>query len=385
MLNARSQLAYHMSRLLSRLLGAILTLFITWSVVFGAMRLAPGDPVLLMLQGTPISDAAMDAARTKLGLDQPFVVQDLTFLADAVRGDFGDSFRSRQPVVKLIGDEFPYTLQLAIGGFVVGVLLGGALGIAAGIWPNGWIDMVCMTFALAGLSLPSFWIGMILIQIFATELGWVPVLGSGLDALVLPSITLGLFIAGGLARLVRNSIIEVMAQDYIRTAYAKGLTAVRVITRHAMRNAVIPPLTLLGIQFALLIGGAVVTETVFARPGIGRLLVQAVLEKDFPVVQGVVVLTTAAYVLINLLIDIAYGIIDPRMRAVIPARISRLSVPRVPWPGHACLLPFSRWPHWRLYLRPTTGMPPASVGVWRRCRRAIGSAAICSGATSSAA
>jgi ABC-type dipeptide/oligopeptide/nickel transport system permease component len=305
----------HMSRLLSRLLGAILTLFITWSVVFGAMRLAPGDPVLLMLQGTPISDAAMDAARTKLGLDQPFVVQYLTFLADAVRGDFGDSFRSRQPVVKLIGDEFPYTLQLAIGGFVVGVLLGGALGIAAGIWPNGWIDMVCMTFALAGLSLPSFWIGMILIQIFATELGWVPVLGSGLDALVLPSITLGLFIAGGLARLVRNSIIEVMAQDYIRTAYAKGLTAVRVITRHAMRNAVIPPLTLLGIQFALLIGGAVVTETVFARPGIGRLLVQAVLEKDFPVVQGVVVLTTAAYVLINLLIDIAYGIVDPRMQA----------------------------------------------------------------------
>jgi ABC-type dipeptide/oligopeptide/nickel transport system permease component len=305
----------HMSRLLSRLLGAILTLFITWSVVFGAMRLAPGDPVLLMLQGTPISDAAMDAARTKLGLDQPFVVQYLTFLADAVRGDFGDSFRSRQPVVKLIGDEFPYTLQLAIGGFVVGVLLGGALGIAAGIWPNGWIDMVCMTFALAGLSLPSFWIGMILIQIFATELGWVPVLGSGLDALVLPSITLGLFIWGGLARLVRNSIIEVMAQDYIRTAYAKGLTAVRVITRHAMRNAVIPPLTLLGIQFALLIGGAVVTETVFARPGIGRLLVQAVLEKDFPVVQGVVVLTTAAYVLINLLIDIAYGIIDPRMQA----------------------------------------------------------------------
>ena len=172
-----------------------------------------------------------------------------------------------------------------------------------------------MTLALTGLSLPSFWIGMILIQIFATQLGWVSVLGSGLEALVLPSITLGLFLAGGLARLVRNSIIEVMAQDYIRTAYAKGLTAVRVVAKHAMRNAVIPPLTLLGIQFALLIGGAVVTETVFARPGIGRLLVLAVLEKDFPVVQGVVVLTTAAYVLINLVIDIAYGIIDPRVQA----------------------------------------------------------------------
>ena len=249
-----------------------------------------------------------------LGLDRPLAVQYVSFLANAGRGDFGASFRSRQPVTQLIADEFPYTLQLAIGGFVVGLLLGGTLGIVAGVWPNGWIDTVCMTLAIAGLSLPSFWIGMILIQVFATQLGWVPVLGTGFDALILPSISLGLFLAGGLARLVRNSIIEVMTQDYIRTAHAKGLTTVRVVTKHALRNAVIPPLTLLGIQFALLIGGAVVTETVFARPGIGHLLVLAVLEKDFPVVQGVVVLTTAAYVLINLLIDVAYGIIDPRVQ-----------------------------------------------------------------------
>jgi ABC-type dipeptide/oligopeptide/nickel transport system permease component len=301
-------------RVVTRLLGAVVTLLITWTVVFGAMRLVPGDPVLLMLQGTPISDAAMDAARAKLGLDRPLIVQYVSFLANAVRGDLGASFQSRQPVTQLIADEFPYTLQLAIGGFVVGLLLGGTLGIVAGVWPNGWIDTVCMTLALAGLSLPSFWIGMILIQVFATQLGWVPVLGTGFDALILPSISLGLFLAGGLARLVRNSIIEVMTQDYIRTAYAKGLSTVRVVTKHALRNAVIPPLTLLGIQFALLIGGAVVTETVFARPGIGRLLVLAVLEKDFPVVQGVVVLTTAAYVLINLLIDVAYGIIDPRVQ-----------------------------------------------------------------------
>jgi ABC-type dipeptide/oligopeptide/nickel transport system permease component len=304
-----------LTRILQRLLGAILTLFITWTVVFGAMRLAPGDPVLLMLQGTPISDAAMDAARSKLGLDRPLIAQYAGFLTNAARGNLGDSFRSRQPVTKLIADEFPYTLQLAVGGFVVGLLLGCTLGVAAGVCPNGWIDTACMTLALVGLSLPSFWIGMILIQVFASQLGWLPVLGSGFDALILPSISLGLFIAGGLARLVRNSIIEVMTQDYIRTAYAKGLTTLRVIAKHAMRNAVIPPLTLLGIQFALLIGGAVVTETVFARPGIGRLLVQAVLEKDFPVVQGVVVLTTAAYVLINLAIDVAYGIIDPRVQA----------------------------------------------------------------------
>jgi ABC-type dipeptide/oligopeptide/nickel transport system permease component len=301
--------------LCTRLFGATLTLLVTWTVVFGAMRLVPGDPVLLMLQGTPVSDAAMQAARAQLGLDRPLAVQYVRFLADAARGDLGDSFRSRQPVTQLIAAEFPYTLQLAVGGFVIGLLLGGMLGTIAGVWPNGWIDTVCMTLALAGLSLPSFWIGMLLIQIFATQLGWVPVLGTGFDALILPSISLGLFIAGGLARLARNSLIEVMAQDYIRTAHAKGLSGLRVVAKHAMRNAVIPPLTLLGIQFALLIGGAVVTESVFARPGIGRLLVQAVLEKDFPVVQGVVLLTTAAYVLINLLIDIAYGIIDPRVQA----------------------------------------------------------------------
>ena len=300
--------------ILGRLLGVIPTLLITWTVVFGAMRLVPGDPVLLMLQGTPISEAAVEAARAKLGVDRPLVVQYLSFISRAAVGDFGDSFRSRQPVVRMIAAEFPKTLELALGGFVIGMVMGATLGVIAGVRPNGWVDTLCMTAALAGLSLPSFWIGMILIQVFATQLGWVPVLGSGWDALILPSITVGLFLAGGLARLTRNSIIEVMGQDYIRTARAKGLTAFRVVAKHAMRNAVIPPLTLLGIQFALLIGGAVVTETVFARPGIGKLLVQAVLEKDFPVVQGIVVLTTGAYVLINVMIDIAYGIIDPRVQ-----------------------------------------------------------------------
>jgi ABC-type dipeptide/oligopeptide/nickel transport system permease component len=301
--------------ILRRLLGVIPTLLITWTFVFGAMRLVPGDPVLLMLQGTPVSDAAMAAARDKLGVDRPILVQYASFLANAAQGDFGDSFRSRQPVTRLIAAEFPFTLQLALGGLTVGLLLGVFLGMIAGVWPNGWIDTLCMTSALAGLSLPSFWIAMLLIQIFATQLGWVPVLGTGLNALILPSISLGLFIAGGLARLIRNSIIDVMGQDYIRTARAKGLSAFRVVAKHALRNALIPPLTLLGIQFAVLIGGAVVTETVFARPGIGRLLVLAVLEKDFPVVQGVVALTTAVYVLINVLIDIAYGIIDPRVQS----------------------------------------------------------------------
>jgi ABC-type dipeptide/oligopeptide/nickel transport system permease component len=302
-----------MKLLVRKVLGVIPTLLLTWTVVFAAMRLVPGDPVLLMLGGTPASEAVVAAERARLGLDQPLLLQYVSFLGHAAIGDFGNSYSTREPVISMIAAEFPFTLQLAIGGLVVGLLLGTTLGVAAGLRPEGWIDAGCMTIALAGVSLPSFWIAMILIEVFASRLGWVPVIGTGLPALILPSISLGLFLAGGLARLVRGSITEVMSQDYIRTARAKGLSATRVVARHALRNAVIPPLTLLGVQFALLIGGAVVTETVFARPGIGRMLVQAVLEKDFPLVEGIVVLATAAYVLINLLIDLAYGLIDPRV------------------------------------------------------------------------
>ena len=302
-----------MRLLLRKLLGIIPTLLLTWTVVFCAMRLIPGDPVLLMLGGTPASDEVMQNARARLGIDRPFVVQYVTFLGHAAVGDFGESFRSRQPVIQMIGDELPYTLQFAGGGLLVGLLFGIPLGVVAGLRPHGWIDAACMTSALAGVSLPGFWIAMLLIQVFATTLGWVPVLGTGLDALILPSISVGLFLAGGLARLIRASIIDVSGQDYIRTARAKGLTAARIVARHVAYNAVIPPLTLLGVQFALLIGGAVVTETVFARPGIGALLVRAVLEKDYPIVQGIVVLTTAAYVLINMIVDLAYVLIDPRL------------------------------------------------------------------------
>jgi ABC-type dipeptide/oligopeptide/nickel transport system permease component len=168
--------------------------------------------------------------------------------------------------------------------------------------------------ALAGLSVPSFWIGMVLIFVFGMKLGWVPIVGSGLQSLILPSITVGLFIAGGFARMVRASIIDVMGQDYIRTARAKGLRRVTIIFKHALRNAMIPPLTLLGIQIAVLIGGAVVTENVFARPGLGTLLIEAVLTKDLPLVQALVVYTTAVYVLVNLLVDLLYGALDPRIR-----------------------------------------------------------------------
>ena len=299
--------------LLRRLGGIVPTLLLTWTLVFAALQAIPGDPVALMMGGTPASQQVIDAERARLGLDRPVIEQYGRFLARAALADFGDSFRTRQPVATMIVEQAGYTLSLAFGGLLVGMTLGTALGLVAGLRPGGWIDAAVMTAALAGLSLPSFWIGMILIQVFATGLGWVPVLGTGPVALILPSITVGLYLAGSLARLVRTSIIEAASQDYVRTARAKGLPPAQVVLRHIGRNAVIPPLTLLGTQFALLIGGAVVTERVFARPGLGAMLVEAVLTKDYPLVQGIVVVLTAAYIAINLGIDLLYGLIDPRI------------------------------------------------------------------------
>jgi ABC-type dipeptide/oligopeptide/nickel transport system permease component len=299
--------------LVRRVVGIIPVLVLTWSLVFIAMHLIPGDPVSLILGGTPASQEVMDAERHRLGLDRPVLVQFVDFMRRAATGDFGLSFTTRQPVIAMIGSQLPFTLSLAGGGLLFGSVFGTLLGTLAGLRPNGWADAVVMTAALAGLSLPSFWIGMVLIHVFGNMLGWVPIVGTGFSSLILPSITVGLFLAGGLARLIRASIIEVQAQDYIRTARAKGLWPITIVAKHIARNAVIPPITLLGVQFALLIGGAVVTERVFARPGIGALLVEGVLSKDYPLVQGVVTMTTAGYIVINLLIDLLYGLIDPRI------------------------------------------------------------------------
>ncbi len=294
--------------------GLVATLVLTWTLVFVALQLVPGDPVALMMADSSASEQAVAAQRARLGLDRPVWEQYLSFLGHAVTGDFGQSFRTRQPVTQMIEDQLPATLSLTMGGLLVGVIFGTLLGVAAGLRPDGWIDTAIMTVALAGVSMPGFWVAMLLIQIFATSLGWLPVLGSGPLALILPSISVGLFLVGGLARLVRSSLIEVMGQDYVRTARAKGLPEIRVVVKHALRNAAIPPLSLLGTQFALLIGGAVVTETVFARPGIGAMLVTAVLDKDYPLVQGITVWTTAACIAVNLVIDVLYTVLDPRTR-----------------------------------------------------------------------
>lgn len=298
-----------------RLLGIVPTLFLTWSLVFGVLQLIPGDPVMLALGGTPASDEVLDNERRRLGLDRPIYVQYLEFLRKMALGDMGTSYQSKQPVDQMIAARVRPSLELALGGLLVGVVLGIVLGIGAGLRPHGWIDTATMSTALIGVSLPSFWIGMLLIYVFGLMLEWVPILGDGVDALILPSITIGLFLAGGLARLIRSALIETMTQDYIRTAHAKGLSTFRIVAKHAMRNAIIPPITLLGVQFAFLIGGAVVTERVFARSGLGSLLIDAVLTKDIPLVQGLVVYTTSAYILINLGLEMLYGLVDPRIRA----------------------------------------------------------------------
>ena len=303
-----------MNYVLRRILGMIPVLLFTWTIVFIVLQVIPGDPVNLMLAGVPASQEVRDNERKRLGLDRPVVERYFTFLARAAKGDLGESFRTRQPVGKMIMEQARSTLELALGGLLVGLLVGVVLGVLAGVRPNSWVDTLCMTLALMGVSLPSFWIGMLLIWVFGNVLGWVPIVGRGLPALILPSITVGLFIAGGFARLVRSSIIEAMGQDYIRTARAKGLPRAKIVFKHALRNAMIPPVTLLGVQIGVLIGGAVVTENVFARPGLGTMLVEAVLTKDMPLVQALVVYTTAAYLLVNLLVDILYGVIDPRIR-----------------------------------------------------------------------
>lgn len=299
---------------LRRILSVIPVIAFTWSLVFVVLQVIPGDPVNLMLAGVPASEQVRQRERERLGLDRPVVEQYVRFLARAVQGDLGDSFRSRQPVTSMIAEQLRPTLELALGGLVVGLVLGIVLGVLAGTRPNSWIDTVCMVGALVGVSLPSFWIGMVLIYVFGVTLAWVPITGRGFQSLILPSVTVGLFIAGGFARLVRASIIEAMNQDYVRTARAKGLPPAKIVIKHALRNAMIPPVTLLGMQFAVLIGGAVVTENVFARPGLGTMLVDAVLAKDGPLMQALVVYTTAAYVVINVVVDLLYGVIDPRVR-----------------------------------------------------------------------
>jgi len=297
-----------------RVLGVIPVLLIVMTLAFGVIRLIPGDPVRNIIGGQPVSQQVMENLRAYFNLDEPVLQQYIGFMSKAFVGDFGISYRNRQPVTKVFLQQLPATLQLAAGGILVGLVVGGFLGILSGLFPDTWLDTSFMFAALVGVSMPTFYSAMLLILVFSITLRWIPVVGSGFIALILPSISSGMWAAGNLARLIRSAILDVMNEDYIRTARAKGLNERAVVLGHAARNALIPVITLMGLQLALFFGGAAITETVFARQGIGKLLVDSVLEKDYPVVQFGILFTTSAYVFINLAIDFFYAIIDPRIR-----------------------------------------------------------------------
>ena len=282
-------------------------------VVFALVHLS-GDPVLLMVS----SDAPPDVVATTrhaLGFDRPLREQFADYVTRAARGDLGVSLRSNLPVATLIQQRLPATVELTLAALLIAVVVAIPAGIVSAVKRGSALDRLAMVGAVAGQAVPIFWLALLLIAFFGVYLRWLPVFGRGsLAHLVLPAVSLSTVILGRLARLVRSSMLEVLGQDYVRTARAKGVSEVRVLAGHALKNAAIPIVTLLGLQFAQLLGGAVVTETIFAWPGIGRLVVEAIFNRDFPVVQGVVLVVSLIFVAVNLLVDLAYAALDPRIR-----------------------------------------------------------------------
>jgi peptide/nickel transport system permease protein len=298
-----------------RLLSAVPVIVGVTLLVFLMLHLVPGDPAAQMLGEMAVSEAAILNLREQMGLNDPLHVQYGNFLASALRGELGVSILARRTVGEMIGSNLPATLTLTLAGLGIAFLVGGALGILAAVFQNSWIDRVSMSFAILGVSMPSFWLGLLLIFLFSLRLGWFPATGSGgIERLVLPAFTLGVAGAAVISRMVRSSMLEVMRQDYVRTGRAKGLSEPRVVLKHVLRNALIPVLTIVGLEFGRLLSGTVVIEVVFARPGIGRLLVDAILKKDFQVVQGVVLVSALFYLAVNLIVDLSYSFVDPRIR-----------------------------------------------------------------------
>jgi ABC-type dipeptide/oligopeptide/nickel transport system permease component len=309
--------------ILNRVLQLIPVLILISLIVFGVMHALPGDPAELILQGAEggaVTPERLAELRRQMGLDDPLVVQYLRFVGGALTGDLGESIRFRTAVTSLILERFSFTIELALAGLACALVLGVPLGMVAAVRANRWPDTLAMTLAYAGASMPVYWFGLVLILVFSFNLGWFPPAGAeGWQTLVLPAITLGFVSAGLISRLVRSSMIEVLQEDYIRTGRAKGLAESVVLWRHGLKNALIPVVTMVGLQFGGLLAGTVVTETVFSRPGIGRLIVSAILSKDYPLVEGCALFLAVVYLLVNLLVDILYAWLDPRIRYGRPA------------------------------------------------------------------
>ncbi len=300
--------------LLRRLLLTIPVLLGVATLVFLLIHLVPGDPAQAML-GDSASEEDVQRLRESLGLNQPLLEQYAAFLGGIVRGDLGRSFRYGTPVAAELGSRLVRTMQLAMAAMAVAVIFAVPLGIVAAVWRGTAADHAAMTLALVGISMPNFWLGPLLAIVFAVMLGWLPVAGSGTPAhLVLPAVTLGTGLSAILARMTRASLLEELRELYVLAARARGISRARTILHHAFRNSLIPIVTIVGLQFGAVLTGAIITETIFAWPGVGRLLIQAINFRDYPLVQGCILFISFTYVMVNLVTDLTYGLLDPRIR-----------------------------------------------------------------------
>jgi peptide/nickel transport system permease protein len=308
--------------LVQRAAISVVTLFVISMIVFTGVRMIPGDPARVMA-GNEADEAGLEEVRQKYGLNDPIPFQYLRWVGLALRGDLGESIRTRESVVKTVATKLPITIELAFLSLLVAVGIAIPAGVLAAVRRNTVWDILTSGASLGGVSIPNFWLGIMLILFFSVRLGWLPASGfvplwesplDNLQRMIMPAFVLGTALAAILMRQTRNSMIEVLSADYIRTAYSKGLAGRIVVFRHAIRNSLIPVVTILGLQMGALMSGAVVTEQIFVVPGFGRLIVEAVFTRDYPLVQGVVLLTASSYVLINLLVDVSYSLLDPRIR-----------------------------------------------------------------------
>ena len=300
--------------LLRRLLLTVPVLLGVATLVFALIHLVPGDPAQSML-GESATPEEVARLRTSLGLDKPLLAQYGAFLGGLARGDLGTSFRFGTPVAREIWRRLPITALLAVSAMAVAITVAIPLGIVAAVFRGRFLDHAAMTLALAGISMPSFWLGPLLAILFAVRLGWLPVSGSGTPGhLVLPAVTLGTALSAILARMTRSSVIEELRELYVLAARARGLSQSRAVVRHAFRNSLIPVVTIIGLQFGAVLTGTIITETIFGWPGVGRLLIQAINTRDYPLVQGCILFISVTYVAMNLITDLTYGFLDPRIR-----------------------------------------------------------------------
>jgi glutathione transport system permease protein len=299
---------------LKRLGGLVPTLAIVSVLVFMFVHMLPGDPARLAA-GNDADEQTVELVRAELGLDKPLPQQFVTYFGNILHGDLGRSIRTRRPVATEIGERFLPTLLLTFSSMVWAVAFGLVIGISSAVWRNRLPDRVGMTLAVSGISFPPFALGMLLMQIFAVELGWLPTVGADTwRHYILPSLTLGAAVAAIMARFTRASFVDVIKEDFVRTARAKGLSERVVVFKHCLRNALIPVVTMMGLQFGFLLGGSIVVEAVFNWPGVGRLLVDAVTQRDYPVIQALVLMFSCEFILINLAVDLLYGVINPTIR-----------------------------------------------------------------------